>query len=461
LDAEQILPVSYLIFNAQWRYKGYSVMVKERPALADGLIWKKTCIFCHNTAPHLSTVLDELYGERAPSFQGSASVEMPEARRFRYEVQDANALERALLDEQKYLGNSGNAHATGRELIASAINLTSEAFDESALVEVGIGCEACHNGAREHAKNPALLPSFRLESTAFEVRTAKGEMPSHAEEVNRTCTKCHTVLFSRYPYTWEGGLRSHNPGGSNINSGEGRDFMLGGCATELSCATCHDPHASDSRALVERLETPAGNTVCTTCHAQYRGNKLSAHTHHAAGSTGSVCINCHMPKKNMGLSYQLTRYHRIGSPTDAARVEHDRPLECALCHADKTVDQLVKTMERFWGKRYDRNALSALYGRDLRINVVTATLLAGKPHEKAVAATLAGELRFERSVPLLISELDNPYPLVRFYVKNALEQIVGEKIPLDMHASGKDIVSAADQWFKARAASSPAARHVP
>ena len=52
-----------------------------------------------------------------------------------------------------------------------------------------------------------------------------------------------------------------------------------------------------------------------------------------------------MPKKNTGLGYQLTRYHRIGSPTDAARVEKDRPLECALCHADKSVASLVSTME--------------------------------------------------------------------------------------------------------------------
>ena len=48
-----------------------------------------------------------------------------------------------------------------------------------------------------------------------------------------------------------------------------------------------------------------------------------------------------MPQKNLGLGYNLTRYHRIGSPTEKARVEGDRPLECALCHADKTVEELT------------------------------------------------------------------------------------------------------------------------
>ena len=63
-----------------------------------------------------------------------------------------------------------------------------------------------------------------------------------------------------------------------------------------------------------------------------------------------------MPRKNMGLGYDLTRYHRIGSPDRPGRVERDRPLECALCHVD-SVGELVGSMERWWGKRYDRGAL--------------------------------------------------------------------------------------------------------
>jgi hypothetical protein len=63
-DAERILPVSYLPFDAEWRYKGYSVMVRERPELEAGVVWKTGCIFCHNTSPALSLLLDDLYGPR-------------------------------------------------------------------------------------------------------------------------------------------------------------------------------------------------------------------------------------------------------------------------------------------------------------------------------------------------------------------------------------------------------------
>src|SRR5215470_16643777 len=48
---EQVLPISYVYSTKSWRYKGYSVMVRERPVLQAGPVWRQTCIFCHNTPP--------------------------------------------------------------------------------------------------------------------------------------------------------------------------------------------------------------------------------------------------------------------------------------------------------------------------------------------------------------------------------------------------------------------------
>src|SRR5208283_2979449 len=90
------------------------------------------------------------------------------------------------------------------------------------------------------------------------------------------------------------------------------------------------------------------------------------HSHHAPDGAAGACIACHMPKKNMALDGRLTPYHRIGSPTDPLRVLGDRPLECALCHVDKTVAEIVGTMERWWGKAYERAALAPLR-RSLRV----------------------------------------------------------------------------------------------
>jgi hypothetical protein len=159
-----------------------------------------------------------------------------------------------------------------------------------------------------------------------------------------------------------------------------------------------------------------------------------------------------MPKKNMGLDYELTRYHRIGSPTDRERVEGDRPLECALCHGDRSVEQMVATMERWWGKRYDRAALRELYGHDLRVGVLRATLLGGKPHERAVAAVAAADAGRKDLIPAVAHALSDEYPLVRHYVHQALERLAGEPVPLDMNASGSSQEAQALRWLAARSA---------
>ena len=106
-----------------------------------------------------------------------------------------------------------------------------------------------------------------------------------------------------------------------------------------------------------------------------------------------------MPKKNMALDYALTRYHRIGSPDDPARVERDRPLECALCHADKTVASLVGDDGAWWKQKLRPRARSRTStARSTRAPLV-ATLTRGKPHEQAVALAVLGEARRTEAPP--------------------------------------------------------------
>ncbi|MFZ5892621.1 MAG: cytochrome c3 family protein [Myxococcota bacterium] len=437
---EQVLPVSYLLFDGSYRYKGYSVLVTERNRLEAGQVWRTSCIFCHNTPSQLFSLFDELRGPPFPSYQGSASDDAPAERRFRYVIDDASALDAAVRAELARLGEHP-APDGGQSLLDEAMLRTRRSFDEQHLVELGIGCEACHGGSREHVAAPrARKPSFSPESSAFHVATSDGSALTPALEINRACAKCHTVLFSRYPYTWEGGQRRKDPGGSTINSGEARDFLLGGCRTQLSCTSCHDPHREDKRSDLEALAGPRGDSLCTSCHEKFRApEQLRAHTHHPTDSAGSRCLNCHMPQKNMGLAYELTRYHRIGSPSDRLRVEHDRPLECALCHGDRSVDQIVSTMERWWNKRYDRTALEKLYGADLRINALRATLLAGLPHERATAAAVAAKQGRRDLLPLVVDVMKNEYPLVRYFAKHAAERLSGKTIVIDMALPADEI----------------------
>jgi predicted CXXCH cytochrome family protein len=446
---EHVLPATYVFSSKSWRYKGYSVMVVERPKMAWKEQWSKTCIGCHNTLPLATMLYDELYGPKLPPYQGKlADRVLPKSKQWPAHALDEPGLSRALADEIRFLGaEPPDERSLGVMLPAAAIAMENR-LDGAHLVELGIGCEACHNGAREHAADPKILPSFEAKSPVFDVDPPSGQSGTRAQWINHTCSKCHTVLFTRYPWTWEGGKRNDKqPGGSSISSGEGRDYQLGGCATQMACTTCHDPHAQDSTEKLRALGNPEGNHVCTTCH-----NVTQDHSHHAPGSAGSACIACHMAKKNMGLDYVLNRYHRIGSPNALVRVERDRPLECALCHHDKSVEQIVQAMEQWWGKRYDRAKLRALYGDDLAVNAIRATLERGKPHEQAVAIAVLGDARDRSAVSALAPMLAHEYPLVRYFAQRALQNITGDPVAIDVGAAAADVRRAADAWLTAAAA---------
>ena len=464
LDArgeEHVLPATYVFSTGSWRYKGYSVMVKERPVMATRGQWSRECLPCHNTLP-LATMLYDDLDPRVPSYQGKLSDRvLPRSRLWPARSLDDAGLGRALADEIAFLGDTPPDGGTLHDQLSAAAIANQQHLDGPHLIELGVGCEACHNGARAHAADPDVRPTFAVRSAVVAVAPPRGQAGTRAQWINHTCAKCHTVLFTRYEWTWEGGMRSRDPGGSSISSGEGRDYQLGGCASQMACTTCHDPHTTDPPARLAALATPAGNATCTACHAAYAGAQAEArHSHHAGGSAGTACIACHMPRKNMGLDYALIRYHRIGSPTEPRRVLGDRPVECALCHADRSVEDLVATMERWWGKRYDRAALRALYGDDLSVNVLRATLARGKPHEQAVAIAvlgqsggLSGGLSGDRSaVPAIAAQLAHDYPLVRYFAQRALEQLTGAPVAIDVGAPAAEVRRAAAGWLTTAAA---------
>jgi predicted CXXCH cytochrome family protein len=397
--------------------------------------------------------LGELLGPSAPGYQGEVVDRiLPSERRARLVVTDEGALVRAARDEISFLSVKGRGDPVSEmstsdvpKALAAAIDVTRHSFDASHLVELGVGCESCHGGSREHVANPTTKPSFEIRSSFVRAEAGAESRGSSAlahpreRAIDRACARCHQVLFSRYPFTWEGGARHGDPGGSHISSGEARDFLLGGCASSLSCTACHDPHAADAPDKLRAMETVAGNELCLGCHGKFRGEReLAAHTHHASPSAGAVCINCHMPQKNMGLGYQLTRYHRIGSPNEKARVESDRPLECALCHVDKSTLELVNSMETFWGKRYDRKKLELLYG-DLGSSPLLATVTRGKAHEQATAIHVLGQARVAAALPSVAEQMCNPFPLVRYYARQALGQITGRACEIDLDRDNADI----------------------
>ena len=167
-DAELLLPISYVFEPPGFRLKGYSVLVGERPGLRAGGIWNETCIFCHNTTPYFDSTWGQLHGRGAPSYQGEVVDRLlPADRRWQFELAQGSQGEASLLravDEELSAvgGEPVAAQASGdrRLAMSRAIAELRRNFSARHLVEVGIGCEACHGGSREHVNNQRVLPDF-------------------------------------------------------------------------------------------------------------------------------------------------------------------------------------------------------------------------------------------------------------------------------------------------------------
>ena len=443
-------------------------MTPERPYLDEGAVWRETCIYCHNTTPFLTTVLDDLYGEGSPKYQGSLhDTLLPAERRLRFEVRDADALVDALDDEVDRVGGPplGDGRDAGgdpvRSALARAIRATWARSDEGYLVELGVGCEACHGGSREHVADPErTMPSYRPVSALFTVSAAGGRRArggagaGDGAEVSRA----HWIRSSlrAVPQRPVLGLRVHVGGRRAPRTRPRRQPHQHAARRATSC----------SAAARARWRAPRATTrTRATTHARSRASARPQATRSARLATASSrpparcartrttirparaarASRCHMPRKNMGLAYRLTRYHRIGSPNERDRVERDRPIECAVCHTDASVESLVTTMERWWGGRFSRNALVALYGEDLGVNVLERTLARGKPHEQAVAVGALGDAgpRARAELDQVAEQLANDIPLVRYFTREALERISGARLELDMSGDGPALVAQA------------------
>lgn len=301
--------------------------------------------------------------------------------------------------------------------VADFEKLNARLDPERHLVTLGISCESCHFGGREHVANKRDV-RFLPTSKFVKLIPKRADRPiadsrSNAAAVNGICTQCHSG----------GGILFPN-GGAQCNSREGLDAASGACVSQMSCVSCHEPHTAGPRA--GGPDVPGHVAACVECHQQYSNEeKARAHSRHSAG--GANCLDCHMPRQTLGVD-TLVRTHRVSQPVEPVMISNNAANACNLCHLDKSLRWTLAELDRGWGKKHapapGSPALAVmdepmgrvwLKGKGASMRAVAAQSYARSPLGKAM-------------LPELFRALNDEEPMNRVFIQQAVERVIDRKL---------------------------------
>ena len=304
----------------------------------------------------------------------------------------------------------------GRLRIAGGVR----ALHGDELVTVGISCESCHFGGREHAleKRPIRFVPTAAELT---VRRPGSDQPLESDRkdplvVNSICAQCHNA-----------GLKTWPDGSHAVNSSEALAMAAGACRGAIKCTSCHNPHEAGPPS---GSPDQAGHIdACLGCHPQFEGAAaLAKHTRHAAASVD--CLDCHMPRIVSGLD-TVVRSHRISSPTDPRMLGSDTPNACNLCHLDRPIAWTLRELEKGWGyeappetKRRSGDDPDAPAG-ELWLHSRNSFLRA------AAAEAYARAPQIQNRIASLMRALEDPEAFNRTLGLIAVERVLGRHLSAD------------------------------
>jgi predicted CXXCH cytochrome family protein len=280
-------------------------------------------------------------------------------------------------------------------------------------VTLGISCEACHLGARQHAEGKLAKPKFFPNAPEIVIRAGDSphEMGRTHDNVNWACGRCHNGQRPRYA----GGM-------ATWNSTESTDAQRGHCYSELTCIRCHNPHEAIGPSWPKSPHQD--DAICLSCHTSLEPEKARmAHTRHTLAGEGSRCMNCHMPRINEGLQ-DVVRTHTIFSPTNRAMIESNQMNACNQCHVDQPIDWTLTHLKEWYGATYDRGKIAANYP-DRKLPATINWLRGKSENVRLVAADSLTRANATWALPDVLKALDDPFLLNRQFARIGIERMLG------------------------------------
>lgn len=288
---------------------------------------------------------------------------------------------------------------------------TMQRFDASDhATTLGISCEACHLGCKDHVAGKQKKPVFFPQSQHLHIRTTPDRkllLDRNPTNVNWVCGRCHA-----------GPRPTYAAGMSTWNSVESTDAMLGSCYSQLTCIECHNPHVATGP--VWTATPDQDDAKCLSCHQDQFKTAAARlhHTHHPAGSTGDRCMNCHMPRLNEGLQ-DVVRTHMIYSPTRADMIEANHPNACNQCHVKESIQWTVDYFQQWYGKKYDLSNYESPAD-----SAALGWLQSDNESVRLIGSDSLTRARAEWALPQLIQMLDDAHMINRQFTQIGLEAML-------------------------------------
>ena len=316
----------------------------------------------------------------------------------------------------------------------------------TAVVEHGVGCEACHGPMLSHNDWQHAHKNSSLKDPTVRKLTR--------DEMFSTCAACHsrraeitgdpkpgdsffdhhllTIADESETFYADGQIRDEDYEVTAFMSSQ--MFQHG-----VRCLDCHDVHTMKPKR--------PGNFLCLSCHGSGATNapviNPVTHSHHqvfgfnSAGTmtnfdlttygknsikeTGGECVNCHMPQTTY-MQRHARHDHGFTIPDPLLTKQFNIPNACERCHADKGTDWNLKYVGQWYGTNMNRpyrqhaqTVARARLGDDAAGGPLVKMLTTDNNfYWRAVAANLLQRWSGESSVTAaLLGELKNPNALVR------------------------------------------------
>jgi predicted CXXCH cytochrome family protein len=422
---DHVLPFGYWLDQKEWVpvvHIGPEVRDEDRPdpydPPDDGPYYADYAVGCNQC--HTTFALADLFGRGTPRIGEYAP--LPLHWSMRPYLAEAHPDTLRAVESGELSASSGAPHPAlstpdGRANGQTVDNPLAGWEAPRYAVTLGVSCEACHLGTREHVDSKGAVPPKFFPSSPHLAVEAEGKPldfgPTH-DNVNWACGRCHVGVRPQFA-----------AGMSTWNSVEYSDAMRGSCYSKLRCVDCHNPH----RAIGPKwsLTADQDDALCLKCHEQLRpaGARLQ-HTHHPAGSAGARCMNCHMPRINEGVQ-DVVRTHMIYSPTRAAMIEANQPNACNLCHTDRPIDWTLGFLRQWYGVGYDEAKIKANCP-DRAAPAAQGWLKSSNASVRLVAAEALTRARDSQALPQLLDALDDPYLINRQFAAKGLQEMLHRRL---------------------------------